>query len=178
MPSAYGEYSQPQVRMMDERITIVAVSVAFAVGMAPLLIWVYGWTLGSVAAPAAGIAFGIMTYRFAQSGRLEEQTELQLQPGEELHYGGKANHWSGWESVGGRLYLTDRRLVFRSHRYNLDNHEWSIGVGEIEAVDTYNSLWLFPNGLVVRISGRDDETFVVNDRPEWVVATENVGASR
>lgn len=37
----------------------------------------------------------------------------------------------GWEGVGGRLYLTNRRLVFESHAINLQTGTTDIPLADI-----------------------------------------------
>jgi hypothetical protein len=45
-----------------------------------------------------------------------------------------ASHLKGREAVGGKLTLTDKRLIFKSHKFNFQNHQEEIPVKEIKAV--------------------------------------------
>lgn len=77
-----------------------------------------------------------------------------------------ASHRRGWETVGGCLYLTDRRLLFHPHSLNVQIEGWSVGLVEIEDVRECLTLGIIPNGLsVVTLEG--DERFLVWDRRGW-----------
>jgi hypothetical protein len=89
-------------------------------------------------------------------------------PGERLFAQGPANHLRGWEAVGGGLYLTDRRLLFRPHRFNFHRTEASIPLDEILRAETRATGGVIPNGLwITTPSGT--ERFVVGDRTGWVL---------
>lgn len=44
---------------------------------------------------------------------------MPLLSGEQLIKEGFANLQRGWEALGGRLYLTNQRLIFESHPFNI-----------------------------------------------------------
>jgi GRAM domain len=44
---------------------------------------------------------------------------MPLLSGEQLIKEGFSNLQRGWEALGGRLYLTDQRLIFGSHPFNI-----------------------------------------------------------
>ncbi len=56
-------------------------------------------------------------------------TELALRQGERLLMSGAANKWQTVGSKGGKLFLTDQRIVFQAHKFNfgskLDEYELS-----------------------------------------------------
>lgn len=68
-----------------------------------------------------------------------------------------ANHWSGWEARGGRLYLTNLALRFVPHRFNFDCSPREIPWESVRRVGSVGV-----NGVDV---GRDDggDAFVVED---------------
>lgn len=45
-----------------------------------------------------------------------------------------ANHFKGMEAVGGKLVLTENRLIFKSHKHNIHNHEESISIDQIKSI--------------------------------------------
>ncbi|MGZ5283455.1 MAG: GRAM domain-containing protein, partial [Bacteroidia bacterium] len=90
------------------------------------------------------------------------------QPGENIVFETPANHFKGIEAVGGSLYLTSKRLVFKSHKLNIQNHEFSIDLVEIKSVDRYKSIGLADNGLSIITSKGVTEKFVVEQIEEWV----------
>jgi hypothetical protein len=96
--------------------------------------------------------------------------ELALEDGESGVREGPANLWRGIESVGGWLWLTDRRLVFRSHAIALRSGETVWPISEIAKAEPAMSMWIIPNGL--RLTLRDGSTakLVVTGRQEWAIA--------
>ena len=89
---------------------------------------------------------------------------------------GAANHFKGMESVGGRLYLTNRRLIFRSHSLNIQTHEESYRLDDIVAIVRRNTLGIVPNGIAVRLVDGREERFVVNGRGDWISKIESARA--
>jgi hypothetical protein len=55
-----------------------------------------------------------------------ENPVFPLQDGERVLYVGVANHTFHGEARGGRLLVTDRRIGFRPHRYNVQLEPWSV----------------------------------------------------
>ncbi len=60
--------------------------------------------------------------------------ELALASGETVVHEEAANHWLGGESRGGRLLITNRRLGFRPHRFNVQLQTWSTPLETIDEV--------------------------------------------
>lgn len=81
---------------------------------------------------------------------------------------GAANHWRGAESVGGRLWLTNMRLHFKSHGLNVQTHEVSYPIWEIVSVEKQSTLGVVPNGISVVLQDGRQERFVVEDRDDWI----------
>lgn len=140
--------------------------VPFGLAMGVYFGLTFGVEAGVASALALGPFFGLSMAAFAawQGGRFAH--EVPACDGETLLRQGPANHFKGIESVGGRLYLTNRRLLFRSHRLNVQNHELSIGLGDIEAAWPARTAWVVPNGLRVATAG-GVERFVVEGRKQW-----------
>lgn len=72
--------------------------------------------------------------------RNKEFTELELKDGEQLLLSGFANKWQRFGSKGGKLFLTDRRLVFKAHAFNFGSK-----------IDEYNLEDIQINGDTVNI---------------------------
>ena len=86
--------------------------------------WLFGSTLlspvfGVGLGVLCGVLFGVSIATFV--GRREEEFAPRnpCAPGETLLESGAANHFLRGEAVGGYLWLTDERLHFESHAYNL-----------------------------------------------------------
>jgi hypothetical protein len=106
--------------------------------------------------------------KFANSKRFLNDTKIDIQEGETILFDSGANHFKGAEAVGGKLYLTNRRLVFKSHKFNIQNHKLSINLSDIDNVDRYKTLGLVNNGLSVTTMDNKTEKFVVQQIDEWV----------
>jgi len=93
---------------------------------------------------------------------------IELRNNETLIKQGAANHWQGWEAVGGRLFLTDQRLVFKSHSFNVQRHETSIELEELAFAKPRNNFLLLPNGMFIYLRKRQEERFVIWSRKDWI----------
>jgi len=52
--------------------------------------------------------------------------DLELYESEKMLFSSLANYYKGIVSVGGKLFLTSKRLVFKSHKYNFESTPKSI----------------------------------------------------
>ena len=100
--------------------------------------------------------------------------KTSLQPGESVLREGGANLQRGWEAVGGRLFLTDQRLCFESHAFNVQSGPVEIPLAAITALRPAWTKFLgflpvFPNSLVVR-AGETEYSFVLHGRQQWADA--------
>lgn len=93
--------------------------------------------------------------------------EPVLQAGEQVVKKGPANLFRGIESVGGRLFLTNKRLVFQSHKVNVQAGEESWPLETIANVKTAWTMLIVPNGLLVWLADGTRRRFVVWGRRDW-----------
>ncbi len=115
----------------------------------------------------SGFVFGTMMYFFLTSKSVKKQTQIENLNGQTVVRSGGANHFIKAEAVGGKLYLLEDRLHFKSHHFNTQNHELIINLLQIKEVSFYNTLGFFPNGLAVTTNDGQTEKFVVNNRKLW-----------
>lgn len=120
--------------------------------------------------------------------------ELELEPGEVVLRRDRANHWLAGEARGGQLVVTDRRVAFCPHRFNVQLATWSADGASIEgvgseaaggaarAVRALAELQGVPTSamvqsyLVVDVRGQR-ERFVVYDLQGWTHELERLRAS-
>ena len=124
------------------------------------------WAFGAVQGAGCGVVFGIGVGAFASYQDRKFASENPCAPGEDLIRHGLANHSLRLEGVGGYLYLTTERLLFRSHKFNVRNHELSIPLEDVVSVRPYLRVGFIPNGLEVVWADRR-ERFAVEDRHGW-----------
>jgi hypothetical protein len=115
-----------------------------------------------------GFVFGWLMGLFANDKFLTKRTNIDTDSNETIVFETGANHFQGLEGVGGKLYLTNKRLIFKSHRFNIQNHELSISLSDVDKVDRYNTLGIMNNGLSVTTSDNIIEKFVVQQPEEWM----------
>jgi hypothetical protein len=144
----------------------VMAGIMFGVMMGAFYAFQDGVKAGIIGGLITGSLFGVCLYFFTNSGIVKRQTKIDEDMGEVLLSGG-ANHFINKEAVGGRLYLLSDKLYFKSHRFNIQNHELEIPISDIVEVDFYNTLGLIPNGLAISTHDGTQQKFVVNDRKNW-----------
>ena len=168
-------YSPAPVRMTTSKIVIAGA--AFAALFTPMLWYIGTWlapsgavNLPMVAATAliSASLFAVLIGLFANSKMVAQQTSIDLPAGETLLQQGLANHFRGIEGRGGRLYLTDRNLIFQPHKFNIQGGGVVIPRADIANVSTAMTLGVIPNGLKVTRRDGSTERFVVSDRAEWM----------
>jgi len=101
--------------------------------------------------------------------------KTELKQNEQIIKQGAANLQKGIETVGGKLYLTNQRLVFDAHKINVQG-----GTTEIELPDILSSekCWtkflgfipLMPNSLAVYTKTGNEYRFVLFGRGAWAAA--------
>lgn len=100
--------------------------------------------------------------------------KIELAENERVIREGGANVQRRWEAVGGRLFLTNVRLVFSSHSFNVQTGPVEIPLADIREVTPcwtkfLGVLPMVPNSLAVS-TGQAEHRFVVHGRSEWAAA--------
>lgn len=101
--------------------------------------------------------------------------KITLEPDEKVLREGAANLQRGAETVGGRLYLTDQRLFFQSHAFNIQTGATNLPLASIRGTRLcwtkfLNLFPVFPNSLAVETASGDEFLFVVFGRRAWAAA--------
>lgn len=116
----------------------------------------------------AGFLYALTLNKIGRSGWIDKQMRITTEPGESMLFDTPANHFKGIEAVGGKLYLTNKRLVFKSHKINFQKHQLSINLSDILKVDKYKPFSIANNGLLIKTTDNKIEKFVVQKREAWV----------
>lgn len=104
--------------------------------------------------------------------------KTDLRPGEQVVKEGLANLQKNIETVGGKLYLTNQRLVFEAHAINFQGGTTEV---EMSNVQSARLCWtkllglipLIPNSIAVATKLGKEYRFVLFNRQEWVTAIES-----
>lgn len=88
---------------------------------------------------------------------------------------GPANLQRGWESVGGRLFLTSHRLVFEPHGVNAQKHRFVVRLTDIDSVQKcwtklFGVIPIAPNSLALEVRDGTTYKFVLVGRGAWADA--------
>ena len=101
--------------------------------------------------------------------------KTELLQGETIIKEGKANHQRGAETVGGHLYLSNQRLIFESHSFNIQTGATVISLNDIVGAEKcwtkfLNLIPLAPNSIAVKLRSGEEHRFVVFGREAWISA--------
>lgn len=101
--------------------------------------------------------------------------KTQLLPDETVVKEGLANMQRGIEAVGGKLYLTNQRLIFESHAFNIQRGATIIPLSSVMGVRKcwtkfLNLIPIAPNGIAVSSTEGKKYRFVTWGRQEWISA--------
>lgn len=90
---------------------------------------------------------------------------LELLPNESMVIEAGANHFKGIEAVGGKLTLTDQRLVFISHKFNIQKNREEFDRSSIFEVKPHHK---FSKGIILTTKENASHTFIVDLREKWI----------
>ena len=130
---------------------------------------IFGLILGGLFGGAtAGLLFGWLIGVFMNSKFVKQGTQIKLEEDETVLFETGANHFMWLEAGGGRLYLTNKWLVFRSHKLNIQKHELSFPLKDIEKVNRYKTLGIANNGSAVTTVENKVEKIAVEQPADWI----------
>ena len=108
--------------------------------------------------------------------------KTELNHDEKVIKQGAANLQKGPETVGGKLYLTNQRLVFEAHKINIQNSNTEINLSDIHSSEKcwtklLGFIPIMPNSLAVYTKTGNEYRFVLFGRGAWAAAIDaNRGA--
>lgn len=131
-----------------------------------------------------GIGFPFFSTKLVRlfSTKITPKIKPDLVSDEHILAHGPANLYRGIEGVGGKLFLTESKLIFKSHHINIQKGQTDICYAHIKSITPRKTMKIIDNGI--RITTREHNTynFVVNDRALWIKTIqeciENEHASR
>ncbi len=123
-----------------------------------------------VTSAIGGLVFGLLfalTMQF-MAKRLFNKILVETADDESIIKEGGANHFKGKEGVGGKLVLTDKRLIFKSHKFNIQNHQDTFDLEQIEKLQATTTLKFLKNGLILELKNNDSHKFIVDEPSDWI----------
>jgi len=98
---------------------------------------------------------------------------VQLNSNEKIIKKGRANHLRKIEWVGGKLFLTNQKLIFKPHQLNIQTYEVVIPLDEIVSVEAKHSDFI-SRELRVLLKNNSVEKFYVYGRKSWLQEVKKV----
>jgi hypothetical protein len=87
-----------------------------------------------------------------------------MDKGETLVTWERANLFRGIEGVGGLILITDRRIIFQPHLFNIQRDVVEIPLKDIVEVRPRSTYDIIPNGILVKTRSGKEYKFVVPNR--------------
>ena len=112
--------------------------------------------------------FGYLYFMKMLSKRTLKKIIPELLEGEVIQHEGPANLFRGIEAVGGKLLITNKRLVFKSHKVNIQRGQVNLALGQVTGVISRKTSKIFDNGLRVLDQSGEKFDFVVFERDQWI----------
>lgn len=123
---------------------------------------------GLIGGAVSGLLFGWLFGLLTKSKLFTVKSDLLLNDEEHIIYETPASHYRGVEAVGGKLLLTNERLIFKSHRINIQNHQLSIDLTSLSEINRFKTLALVNNGVSITTNSGRTEKFVVSNADEML----------
>lgn len=112
--------------------------------------------------------FGFLHLMKIFSNRTLKKIIPELLEGEVIQREGPANLFRGIEAVGGKLLLTNKRLVFKSHKVNIQRGQINLELDQVTGVTSRKTSKIFDNGMRILNKNGEPFDFVVFERDEWI----------
>ena len=117
-----------------------------------------------------GIGFPYVTQKFGTrfTSKLGKNIKPELSQDEIIEIEGPANLFLGIEGVGGKLFLTNKKVAFKSHKINIQKGQTDIAYENISEIIERKTAKLIDNGIRIKTNNGNEFDFVVNEREKWI----------
>lgn len=117
-----------------------------------------------------GIGFPYINQKLADkfSNKMGHTIKPDLSPDETVEVEGPANLFRGMEGVGGKIFLTNKKLIFKSHKINIQTGQTDVAYADIDQIINRKTAKLINNGIRIVTKDGKQFDFVVNERAVWL----------
>ncbi len=117
-----------------------------------------------------GLVFPYMLERYGKgiASSIGKNIQPTLTESEQVEVEGPANLFRGIEGVGGKIFLTNKKIVFRPHKLNIQKKQVEIEYQNIEEIVKRKTAKLLNNGIRIKMNDSRKFDFVVNEREVWI----------
>jgi hypothetical protein len=101
---------------------------------------------------------------------------MELEAGETVVLEKAANIRKAMEYAGGRVRVTNQRVLLEPHAINLDSQPAAIPLSDIAKVETYSQFGFIPTGVRLTMKDGSQQHFIVFGRKQVIDAIGRVAA--
>lgn len=116
------------------------------------------------------IIIGIPLFNFIMKDirKRNDIISIDLEDGEKILKEGLATHRYKFDNISGKLFLTDRRLVFKAGDINIQRHIYIIKLSSIKNCKKFKHLGFLQNGIKITTIQNNDIKFFVKNPENWL----------
>ncbi|SNS61511.1 PH domain-containing protein [Belliella buryatensis] len=96
--------------------------------------------------------------------KLVDSITPSLEIDEKIEYVQAANLFRGIEGVGGQVFLTNKKLIFKGHKFNIQKGQKDFPYEDILSCIARKTGGLIDNGVRLQTKGGEQHDFVVHER--------------
>ncbi len=115
-----------------------------------------------------GFPFILEKFGTRLTSKIAKNIEPDLEEDERIEIEGPANLFRGIEGVGGKIFLTNKKLIFKSHKLNIQKGQTELEYSIISEIIKRKTAKLINNGLRIITLDNAEFDFVVNEREVWI----------
>lgn len=117
-----------------------------------------------------GIVFPYAMEKFGKrfTSSIGKNIKPELEENEEIDIEGPANLFRGMEGVGGKIFLTNKHIIFKSHKINIQSGQTNIPYEDITEISKRKTAKIIDNGIRIKTNTAKEFNFVVNEREKWL----------
>ena len=129
---------------------------------------------GLIGGILVGIINSFLFYKYAVPKYVLEAVSVDLDSDEIIDFQTPANYISEKEPISGKLFLTNKRIIFKNHKQEKNLSEFSINNDELIKIESFKSINLFHNGLLINTASGEKHMFILDRLKDWVTKLENI----
>ena len=128
----------------------------------------FEWKVAVVIGSTAGFTFGIFTFLFLKSKKMRRKLESRYFRDQKVIYSGEAIYFCSGLTIGGNLYLLNKKLQFQPHRYTPETeNKKCISLNSISKIVYFNFLGFIPTGVLITVDNGEQKRFLLYNRKHW-----------
>jgi len=90
--------------------------------------------------------------------------KLILKPNELILRAGNAKLYQNNVRIKGKLIIATETIYFRTLTEELQKYNIDLIYSNINEIEFFNTMWLIPNGLIIRTKDQKNISFLINNR--------------